>query len=423
VPTEYYRYEDDAIARLPEVIGDRVQNPEYVIIADTRTFEVAGKMVAEALTAYGAAVERFIVPDTNGASPRTDEKTKDMILENTPDAEGHIAVGSGVINDLTKWVAYDRNRPYWVVATAASMNGYTAANVAASIDSLKTLFHARACKGVFAVPAIIENAPFELTSAGLGDAVAKSVSSLDWKLNHILFNEYYCQYALDLSKELEPIYFEDPHHIRNRKPEAIHSLFEALFLSGVAMTITETSAPASGGEHLISHTIDMISSLKGQEHDFHGRQTGLGAIITAALYEKVLSMKEVQFTRVPQEVDYDFWGPLSPVVAEEYKNKLAKYELAKKKLSSAENWDHLRMSLIRMCVPVQKIKNCLRTAGAAHRLCDLRRGDRTMQQEIFLKILKNAHQMRDRFTILDLALLFGIMPGQAEEIISEWVLE
>ena len=48
------------------------------------------------------------------------------------------------------------------------------------------------------------------------------------------------------------------------------------------MTMAETSAPASGGEHLISHSLDMMSSIDGQPHDLHGRQVGIGTILAAA---------------------------------------------------------------------------------------------------------------------------------------------
>lgn len=37
-----------------------------------------------------------------------------------------VAVGSGTLNDLTKLAAHQLGRPYMVVATAASMDGYTA---------------------------------------------------------------------------------------------------------------------------------------------------------------------------------------------------------------------------------------------------------------------------------------------------------
>jgi len=48
----------------------------------------------------------------------------------------------------------------------------------------------------------------------------------------------------------------------------MEALFHGLLLTGIAMTMAETSSPASGGEHLVSHTLDMMSSLDGVPHDF-----------------------------------------------------------------------------------------------------------------------------------------------------------
>ena len=86
---------------------------------------------------------------------------------------------------------------------------------------------------------------------------------MNFKLNQLLFDEYYCQFSVDLLKDLEPIYLNHSEKIRNRDADSIRALFEALFYSSVAMTITGTSAPASGGEHLISHTLDMLADISG----------------------------------------------------------------------------------------------------------------------------------------------------------------
>jgi glycerol-1-phosphate dehydrogenase [NAD(P)+] len=416
-------YDPDAVEHLPEIARHYVSNPDYLIIADERTYEIAGRIVQKAFINDRASVRHFIVPDRDGEWPKTDDETRDLILKGAPDAEAYIAAGSGVINDLTKWIAYERKKSYFIVPTAASMNGYSSANVSALINGLKVLFHAQACKGVFAVPEIIESAPFDLTTAGLGDVVAKPVSSADWKLNQFLFDEYYCQFSIDLLKDLEPVYLEHPERIKERNPEAMKNLFEALFYSGVAMTITGTSAPASGGEHLISHTIDMISMSTGNKHDFHGRQVGLGSVLSAALYENVLAVETPQFRKIPPDIDKTFWGPLTDIVGNEYRKKIPKSEFAIKKLSHPKDWDNLRSILQQNLIPPKKIKHCLKRAGAAHRICDIRIDERSMETEAFLKILKNANQMRERFTILDLAVILGIMPEKIEEIISEWVVD
>ena len=119
---------------------------------------------------------------------------------------------------------------------------------------------------------ILRDAPFEMTAAGLGDVLAKSVSSTDWRLNHLLFGDYYCQRSVDLVAEVERLYMEHPAGIRDLEPGAVGALFQALLLTGVAMTMADTSAPASGGEHMISHSLDMVASASGGESHLHGSE-------------------------------------------------------------------------------------------------------------------------------------------------------
>ena len=51
-----------------------------------------------------------------------------------------VAVGSGTINDLTKLAAHRLGRPYMVVATAASMDGYTAYGASITYRESKQTF-------------------------------------------------------------------------------------------------------------------------------------------------------------------------------------------------------------------------------------------------------------------------------------------
>jgi glycerol-1-phosphate dehydrogenase [NAD(P)+] len=421
VPTKSLTYGDDAYDFLCETAESIAKKGRLLLIADARTYEVAGLAVEERLKAGGCQVESFIVPDEGKEPPAADNKTRDLILDLAPDTDLYIAVGSGVINDLVKWVSYLKKIPYITVATAASMNGYASANVAATIEGLKVLFHADACQAVFALPETIINAPFELSTSGLGDVLAKSVSSADWRLNQFLFQDYYCQFSVDLLKELEPIYLENPAKIRKKDPHAFQALFHALFFSSIAMTITGTSSPASGGEHLISHTLDMLAGRDGRKHDFHGRQVGVASILMAALYEKIFDMEKPVFSQVPKQINTEFWGSLSSTVEKEYDKKRIKMEQAATMLSQAENWESLKSLLKPNLVSADKLKHCLAEAGAAHRFSDIRDNDCPLDLSKFLSIVKNANQMRERFTILDLAVLLGVIPNDVDDLVTNWV--
>lgn len=421
VPTETCVYADNAYSNIAEIAEKITPGKRYLLVADQRTFEVAGKKVKDLLQKQPVELATYIIADQGEESPATDDKTKDTILETAPEADLYIAVGSGVVNDLVKWVSFLRQKPYIAIPTAASMNGYASANVAASIDGLKVLFHADACKAAFVEPDVLYHAPDELTTSGLGDVLAKSVSSADWKLNQLLFGEYYCQFSVDLLKNLEPVYLNNPEGIRNKEPEAFQALFEALFYSSIAMTITGTSSPASGGEHLVSHTLDMTAGRDRKSHDYHGRQVGVASILMAALYQKIMDIDVPEFVAVPQEINCDFWGSLSPTVAGEYQKKLPKMAKAKELLSNHDTWVSLRETIKPMLVDPARLKNCLKEAGGAHTYGELRRGGIGLDYALFFDTVVNANQMRSRFTILDIAVMTGIIPEKLDQLILEWV--
>jgi hypothetical protein len=63
------------------------------------------------------------------------------------------------------------------------------------------------------------------------------------------------------------------------------------------------------------------------------------------------------------------------------------------------------------------IKECLRKAGAAHRIQDIGCG-----RERFLTAVTNGAGIRARFTSIDLFFALGLLPDAAEETAEEWLL-
>jgi len=418
VPIRSIIYADDATVRLPQVLGSFAKGGRIVLVADKRTWAIAGKDVKEALEKTGWSVHEIIVPDTDKGGPVCNDTTHAWLNELMPQADFAIAAGSGVVNDLTKWSAFDRDIPYAVFATAATMNGYTAANVAPTIKGVKTLIRARAPLAVFAVPSIISKAPFELTAAGLGDTIAKPISTADWIFNSLFCGESFCRYCSEIINSLEPYYLDRPGDIRDRKPAAIEAIFNALLYSGIAMTVIGTSAPASGGEHLFSHTLDMMSSIDGIEHDLHGRQVGLGTIFASALYERILKIDRPACHPYPEDIDEKFWGPLAINVREEYRQKLPMLKTICEKLTDGKTWGVFLAAARRQVRTPAQIKNCLKTAGGAHTVTDI-----GCSRERVLDAALHMHEIRKRPTIVDLARILGILPAAAEEITERWLLK
>jgi len=416
VPVKNIIYAEDAMARLAEVLDSLVKGRRIILVADKRTWAIAGMRVKDTLEQTGWSVHDIIVTDTDKDGPVCDNITHARLNELMPPADIALAVGTGVVNDLTKWSAFDKKIPYAVFATAATMNGFTAANVAPTINGVKSLIRARAPLAVFAIPSIIIEAPFELTAAGLGDTIAKPFSTADWIFNNMFCGESFCRYCSEIINSLEPYYLDRPGDISDRKPAAIEALFNALLYSGIAMTIIGTSAPASGGEHLFSHTLDMMSSIDGVEHDLHGRQVGLGTIFASALYERIFKIEKPVCHPYPDDIDSKFWGSLADNVRQEYQQKIQMLQKICEKLADDKIWgEFLAAAMQQVRSPVQ-IKNCLKAAGAAHTFVDI-----GCSRERLLAAALHMHEIRKRPTIVDLAWILGILPGAAEEIIDTWL--
>lgn len=418
VPVRRLCYNDSALESAAEIFIDIL--PEYqprytVVVADVRTFQICGQRIAELLNC-----KSIIIPDSSDTGPVCDDSTcnwlKQQISKIEPQAV--FAVGSGTINDLCKWACFELNLPYAVAATAASMNGYAAANVAAKIKGVKVVQRAAPPAAVLAESAVIEQAPAEMTSAGFADTIAKHLSKVDWLLNNFLFDEYYCSYCADILGGIEGSYIERPEKLRDRDSKTIRGLFEALFLTGIAMTMVGTSAPASGGEHLLSHVLDMTADINNQGHRLHGLQVGLGTIISAAIYERILTIKSPAIHRMPDSIDTIYWQKegLIEAVKAQYTSKQDSVKTAAAAIAQKKIWEQLMDTLRPVVLPPKKIKDLLSKAGAAGGIEQLGMSRKRIEQALL-----HTHEIRSRFTVIDLAWLTGVLPAAFDEIIDSYL--
>jgi glycerol-1-phosphate dehydrogenase [NAD(P)+] len=422
IPVRDMLYQPGAATRVPAVLAVHISGRRAAIVADARTWDICGATVQSTLRQAGWACPHLIVKDQPHSGPRCDDTTvaalKSDLASLSPRPDILIAVGSGTINDLTKWSAFELGLPYTVVATAASMNGYSAANVAPTVKGVKVLVRAAAPIAVFAEPEVIENAPSEMTAAGFGDAIAKCMSGADWLMNNFLFGEHYCPMCSRIVESLERFYLEHPDDVKLRKPAAIEALFRGLFWSGVAMTMIGTSAPASGGEHLLSHTLDMMAGQDGLPHDLHGRQVGLGTIFSAALYEKLLAADRIAPVTLPADIDSAFWRlpVLQAAVREQWQAKQGDLGKIGNTLSTPSRWRDLRTLISPVVRPPAAVKAWLTSAGAASTLSDI-----GCSRDRLRAALLHMHQIRKRCTVVDLAWVAGLMPAVTDDIIDQWL--
>ena len=240
----------------------------YIFLGKTGR-ELATKYVLNSLTACG-----FDVVD----NVRDEEELLRHAFDARPDFV--VSVGGGTTIDLGKYAAFKLGVPFISVPTAASHDGIASPMV--SLKVLKTPYSIKAKPpiAIIADVSVIMNAPHRLLASGCGDVLAKLTAVKDWRLAHMLKNEYYGEYAASLAEMSAKLVMKNAKLIGAHKEEGIRVVIEALVSCGVAMCIAGSSRPCSGSEHMFSHALDMIAPKPA----LHGEQCGVGTIMMAYLH-------------------------------------------------------------------------------------------------------------------------------------------
>jgi len=262
------------IERVPEFSRRLGFTKSALIIAGSKTHDIAGKTVKALLEEDGIAVEVFLV---ESATVKDVEIVEEKIKVLKPQVV--FGVGGGTKIDVAKLSSARQKVPFISVPTTASHDG-----IASPLSSVKGFekpysVMAQAPIAIIADTNIIMQAPWRFIVSGCGDVIAKFTAVKDWKLAHEDKNEYYGGYAASLALMSAKLVMQDAELIKPESEEGLRVLLEALISCGVSMSIAGSSRPCSGSEHLFSHALDMVRP----NYAMHGEQCGVGAIMMAYL--------------------------------------------------------------------------------------------------------------------------------------------
>jgi glycerol-1-phosphate dehydrogenase [NAD(P)+] len=277
-----------AVAQVARLAAELLPGRRFLVVADASTFAAAGKRVQEDLdTARLLAGEPQLLEGTPKVSPLVEHAAR--IAESVRAADTiPIAAGSGVVNDLTKYAAALTERPYLCVATAASMDGYTASGAALLDRGFKRTF---ACPPPVAVVAdldVIARAPAPMAAWGYGDLAGKTAAGGDWLLAEAAGEEAVDAAVWDMVQGGLPDWLAAPQRIAAGEPEALRGLIQGLVISGLAMQDYGTSRPASGSDHQFAHLWEMEKLAVDGAPVAHGACVGVGCIASLALFDWLL---------------------------------------------------------------------------------------------------------------------------------------
>ena len=210
--------------------------------------------------------------------------------ENRADASLIIGIGSGVIQDLCKYVSKTSGVPYMVVATAPSMDGYASPGAAMILRGMKETVSAGLPRAIVADVDVLCQAPMDMIRAGFGDIIGKYSSLCDWKLAHAVNNEKLCPYVYRFTYEMIERVKEKAAGLILRDGDSIAALFEALIVVGILMSFVGNSRPASGSEHHLSHFFEISGIVMDLPYLTHGIDVAYSTVITARIREKLCAL-------------------------------------------------------------------------------------------------------------------------------------
>ncbi|MBQ8380256.1 MAG: iron-containing alcohol dehydrogenase [Clostridia bacterium] len=274
-----------ALNELPAIAADY---SHVLLVSDENTRRAAGFRAAELLEGKIDAEltydgKSFVVPNEEAVARlegSVSEKT-DLI----------IGVGSGVINDLCKYVSHAKGLPYYIVATAPSMDGYASKGAAMLFDGMKITTNASVPAAIIADTAILKNAPIEMLKAGYGDIIGKYSCLNDWRLSHAVNGEPLCEYIYGLTYKTVSSVAGMNKAILSRDEDSIAELMRALVIVGIAMAYMGNSRPASGSEHHLSHFFEVTGLLHSEPYFCHGIDVAYSTYLTAKLRGELLKIK------------------------------------------------------------------------------------------------------------------------------------
>ena len=290
------------VAQIPDYVK-KYGGTKVFVLSDVNTCTAAGEKVSNILQKSGIAFSAYTFPQENLEPDEASVGSAVMHYDTSCDMI--VAVGSGVINDIGKILSNMTGRPYMIVGTAPSMDGYASASSSMTRDGLKISLPSRSADVIIGDTDILCQAPLHMMKAGLGDMLAKYVSICEWRISHLITGEYYCEEVAQLIRSALKRCADNAEGLLQRNERAVQAVFEGLVIGGVAMNYAGLSRPASGVEHYISHVLDMRGVEFGTPVELHGIQLGVGTSLTFKIYDRLRNITPSRETAEKAMAEFD----------------------------------------------------------------------------------------------------------------------
>ncbi len=401
------------VNKLPDYIK-KYGAKKVFLVSDVNTFAVAGDRIIALLeenrityTSY-TFNEKALEPDEHSVGS--------VVMHYDTACDIIVTIGSGVLNDISKILATVTGKPYIIVATAPSMDGYASNSSSMARDGLKISLPSKCPNVIIGDVDILKTAPLHMAKSGLGDMLAKYVSICEWRISNLITGEYYCEKVAELVRAALKKCVDNASGLLENDETAIAAVFEGLIISGNAMEYAGLSRPASGGEHYISHVWDMRGLAYGTKVDLHGIQCAIGTRYTVKIYEQIKKMiPDVKKARdYAESFDVNDWnrqlrefvgGGAEAMIALEVKEQKYSVQKHRERIAFiAENWDKILKIIDEELPTLKEIEKILDTIKAPKTASEI-----GIDESILPLTFKASKDIRDKYVLPRLAWDLGVI--------------
>ena len=372
----------------------------FHLVSDKNTYKVAGNKIEQLLNKAAIKYSKTIFNEDSLEANMVNVALIKKDISN--DVSLIIAIGSGTINDLSRYAAFQLDIPYIVFATAPSMDGY-ASSVSPLIENgFKNTYTSVPPMAIIADSDILKAAPPEMIAAGFGDLVGKYISLTDWKLSKCVNNEYYCEYVAQLVQKSLSMCVDQIENLKKRDDLSITNLMDGLVLSGLGMLMVGNSRPASGAEHHLSHYWEMQFLMRGRKQLLHGQKVGVSSVLMAKLYHSLqfVNINNDNFSTLriktteerKDDIRLNYGGIADSVIQENFSEMVHQKSFSE----ILEKWKEI-LEIAKSVPDAQFIKSLLDYIGAPSLPEQL-----DIDEQLLMSGMGNCMYVRKRYTILRL---------------------
>jgi len=418
----------DAVSEAGRLFTEVFGDAKALVVADENTWAVTGQAVVDSLAAAGVVM---LEPYVFAGKPTlyADYSNVVVLRDHAVATDAVIlVVGSGTLNDIAKLASGELGRPYGVVATAASMDGYAAFGASITRDGFKITRTCPAPALVLAPLDVMATAPGRLTATGYGDLIEKVTAGADWVVADALGIEPIDAEVWNLVQPSLRHALADPGGCAAGHLGAVSALAEGLLLSGLAMQAHQSSRPASGAGHNFSHQWEMEGhGLDWEPPLTHGIKVGLGTIASCALYEVVL---DLDISGVDPEARAAAWltpeqdearvtalqpqpAIREPAIAQSRLKYVPAEQAADRVRAIKAAWPAIIGRIRPLLLPPAEVARRLHTVGAAYHPAQV-----GISQDRLRRTYFQAQTIRSRYTMVDALYELGLLDRSVDTLFA-----